>query len=126
MIKLKCIAKKVDLGNGRKFTAYYSPMKLIVKGEEDKGKQVKGITVRFSKECDTKGFTGGFLYVEDDQIYAPFRYEIKQTPTGKQYPFIYIKKISKFENFKIEKTETPLQDSFELDDVEEKTKEEVK
>ena len=126
MIKLKCFTKKVDLGKGRKFTSYYSPMKLIIKGEEDKGKQITGVTVRFAKECDLKGFTGGFLYVEDDKIYAPFKYEIKTTPLGKQYPFIYIKKISKFENFKIEKTETPLQDSFELDDVEEKDKEEIK
>ena len=121
MLKIKIIAKEVTLERGRKFYSFWTPMKLIVKGEESKGKQIKGVTVKFNKELNiTSLYKGGFIEVDEKELYAPYIYEIKTQGNGdKVYPFVYIKNINKITPFKSNKEHFNLQDSFETDELEE-------
>ena len=81
-------------GKKRKFTAYYTKMKIIVKGEESKGKQEKYLTVKFRKEVNTQGIKRGYLIINNpDNLNAPFIYSIeKDEETGKDvYPCVWVR-----------------------------------
>lgn len=81
-------------GKKRKFTAYYTKMKLIVKGEESKGKQEKYLTVKFRKEVNTQAIKRGYLIINNsDNLNAPFIYSIeKDEETGKDvYPCVWVR-----------------------------------
>ena len=86
---------KVLLSKKTKFPSYWTPVKIVVKGEETKGAQEKGLTIRFSKEADKKlpvDFKGGILEVKGEHINFPYVYEIKRGEDGEDdYPFVYIK-----------------------------------
>lgn len=86
---------KVLLSKKTKFPSYWTPVKIVVKGEEEKGQQEKGLTIRFSKEADKKlpvDFKGGILSVKGENVIMPFIYEIKHGEDGEDdYPFVYIK-----------------------------------
>lgn len=88
---------KVLKSNKTQFPSYWAPVTIVVKGEEEKGAQKKGLNVYFSKVADKKlpvDFKGGIIEVKSEDINAPYIYEIKQTDEGKDdYPFIYIKDI---------------------------------
>ena len=77
------------------FPSYYTPVAIVVKGEEEKGEQKKGIKVLFSKVADKKlpvDFNGGILEVKGTDVNMPFVYEIKTNENGEDdYPFVYIK-----------------------------------
>lgn len=77
------------------FPSYYTPVMIVVKGEEEKGEQLKGLKVLFSKESDKKlpvDFKGGILEVKGEDINFPYIYEIKTNDKGEDdYPFVYIK-----------------------------------
>lgn len=77
------------------FPSYFTPVMIIVKGEEDKGEQSKGLKVVFSKEADKKlpvDFRGGILELKGEDVNYPFIYEIKKNEDGEDdYPFVYIK-----------------------------------
>ena len=77
------------------FPSYYTPVAIVVKGEEEKGEQNKGIKVLFSKTADKKlpvEFNGGILEVKGTDVNMPFVYEIKTNENGEDdYPFVYIK-----------------------------------
>lgn len=77
------------------FPSYYTPVKIVVKGEESKGEQEKTLKVVFSKEADKKlpvDFKGGIVEAKGTDVNYPFVYEIKKTEEGKDdYPFVYIK-----------------------------------
>ena len=81
------------------FPSYFTPVMIVVKGEEDKGEQKKGLKVVFSKEADKKlpiEFKGGILQLKGEDVNYPFIYEIKKNEDGEDdYPFVYIKN---FEN----------------------------
>lgn len=86
---------KVLLSKKTNFPSYWTPVKIVVKGEEEKGQQEKGLKVVFSKEADKKlpvDFKGGVLEVKGENINFPFIYEIKHGDNGEDnYPFVYIK-----------------------------------
>ena len=77
------------------FPSYFTPVMIVVKGEEDKGEQSKGLKIVFSKEADKKlpvDFKGGILEVKGEDVNYPFIYEIKKNEDGEDdYPFVYIK-----------------------------------
>ena len=77
------------------FPSYFTPVMIVVKGEEEKGEQSKGLKVVFSKQADKKlpvDFTGGVLEVNGENINFPYVYEIKTNDNGEDdYPFVYIK-----------------------------------
>ncbi|MBO7696332.1 MAG: hypothetical protein J6T10_27155 [Methanobrevibacter sp.] len=77
------------------FPSYFTPVMIIVKGEEEKGEQQKGLKVLFSKEADKKlpvDFKGGIFELKGEDVNVPFVYEIKTNAKGEDdYPFVYIK-----------------------------------
>ena len=89
-MKIKVLkSKKTD------FPSYWTPVHIVVKGEEEKGAQAKGLNVYFSKGADKKlpvDFNGGILEVKGTDVNMPFVYEIKTNENGEDdYPFVYIK-----------------------------------
>lgn len=80
---------------GRTFRSYWAYMNIIVKGEEEKGKQRKSITVSFLQGVDHSKITRGVL---DADIDAPFIYQVRpDEKTGKdRYPTIWVKHINSF------------------------------
>ena len=76
------------------FPSYYTPVTILVKGEEEKGEQAKSLKVLFSKEADKKlpvDFKGGIIELKGEDINYPFVYEIKKKDGKDDYPFVYIK-----------------------------------
>lgn len=76
------------------FPSYYTPVTILVKGEEEKGEQAKSLKVVFSKEADKKlpvDFKGGIIELKGEDINYPFVYEIKKKDGKDDYPFVYIK-----------------------------------
>lgn len=95
IIKSK-IAKSKD--GKKKFRSFRTPMKLLVAGEEEKGKQIKEVTVKFVSEVDTKNITHGKLtcYVKD--LGFPRKYEITENEKGeKEYPVVWVRAYKSFE-----------------------------
>lgn len=87
-IKIKVITKEHTTKDGkRKFKTYYTPCKILVKGEEEKGKQLKFLNVKF-KDGKTPKYKVSILVAT---AYVPYIYEIKEDENGnKNYPFVYI------------------------------------
>lgn len=94
-MKIKVLLSKKQTKEGRTFVSYFTPCNIVVKGEESKGPQAKGITVKFSKESEKKlpvDFKGGIITCDAKSVYAPYVYEVKTNAEGKkEYPFVYIK-----------------------------------
>ena len=90
-MKIKVLkSKKTD------FPSYWTPVHIVVKGEEEKGAQAKGLNVYFSKGADKKlpvDFKGGILECKGEDVNAPYVYEIKHNDETdeNEYPFVYIK-----------------------------------
>lgn len=91
-MKLKVLKSKKS-----KFPSFFTPVKIVVKGEEDKGAQEKTLNVYFSEVADKKlpvGFKGGIIECKPEDINAPYVYEIKtnkKDATKLDYPMVYIK-----------------------------------
>lgn len=94
-MKIKVLKSTKTTSDGRKFTAYWTPVTIVVKGEEEKGAQEKGLNVYFSAGAEKKlpvDFKGGILECKGEDVSAPYVYEIKKDEDGKDnYPFVYIK-----------------------------------
>lgn len=91
-MKIKVLKSKKS-----KFPSFFTPVKIVVKGEEEKGAQEKTLNVYFSELADKKlpvGFKGGVIECKGENVNAPYVYEItpnKDDPTKKNYPMVYIK-----------------------------------
>ena len=95
IIKSKMIKSK---DGKKKFRSFRTPMNLIVVGEEEKGKQVKDVTVKFTSDVDSKNITYGKLtcYVRD--LGFPSKYEVTEDENGnKVYPTVWIRGFKSFE-----------------------------
>ena len=94
-MKIKVLKSIKKTSDGKEFPTYWTPVHIVVKGEEEKGAQAKGLNVYFSKGADKKlpvDFKGGILECKGEDVNAPFVYEITQDEDGKDnYPFVYIK-----------------------------------
>lgn len=123
-VKLLLMSKKQKLSNGKSFKKFFTYMDIEVKGEEEKGLQLKSITVLFDEKVDTKNFTRGILTVEENDMDIPYRYEIKEVTkkdgtTGLSYPHIYIKKVISYEERKPKSTgQFNLMDEAETEETE--------
>lgn len=92
---------KVLKSNKTQFPSYFTYVKIVVKGEEEKGAQEKSLNVYFSEGADKKlpvGFKGGIIECKPENINFPYVYEIKKgkKPDGTEcddFPFVYIKDI---------------------------------
>ena len=111
IIKSK-MAKSKD--GKKKFRSFRTPMRLIVVGEEEKGKQVKDVTVKFVSDVDTKNITHGKLTCFVRDIGFPRKYEVTENEKGeKEYPVVWIRAYKSFEE-----TEYDVENPFVTDEVE--------
>lgn len=97
------VVKYIDgKGKERSFRAFTTKMNILVKGEEDKGKQLKYLTLKFRKTCNVDNIKRGYLIVERDKINAPFIYEVKQNISdegvdlGKEYPVVWVREYKEY------------------------------
>lgn len=98
--QIKVFSKVVKLDNGKTFRSYWTHMNVLVKGKENKGKQLKSVTVKFRKNIDTTNITNGVI---TGDINFPFVYEIIEDTFGnKTYPTVWIRSVDKYEPLKEE------------------------
>lgn len=100
MLELLLKSKKKTNQNGAEFRTYFTDVMILVKGEEDKGKQKKTLTVKFDKAVDTRNIIRGIVKVEEKDIDLPFKYQVKEKDGKESYPTIYIRKIASYEERK--------------------------
>ena len=97
-IKLLLKSKKKTTSDGKKqFRTYFTSVLILVKGEEEKGKQRKTLTVRFDESVNTKDLVRGIVTVEEKDIDLPFKYQVQQKDGKDTYPYIFIRKIKSYE-----------------------------
>ena len=87
---------KVLKSKRTEFPTYWTPVTIMVKGEEDKGLQEKTLNVKFTKIADKKlpvDFKGGQIVIKDPKnINFPYVYEVKQDEDGEDiYPEVWIR-----------------------------------
>ncbi|MBO7716231.1 MAG: hypothetical protein J6S85_21885 [Methanobrevibacter sp.] len=133
MQKLLLKSKKKKAKNGAQFRTFFTDVMILVKGEEEKGKQKKTLTVKFDKTVNTSELVRGYLTVDDKDIDLPFKYQVLKREDGSDsYPVIYIHKYEKYEEkrgnstitFLTEEDETE-ETAIDEDEVEEVEDEEV-
>lgn len=93
-MKIKVLKTTKTTKDGKSFVSYFTPVMIVVKGEEEKGEQQKGLTLNFSKQAEKKldvNFNGGILECKGEDVLMPFVYEIKQKDGKDVYPNVYIK-----------------------------------
>ena len=110
LVKMLLMSKQQTRADGKsKYRKFFTYMDIEVKGEEDKGLQLKSITVKFDKTIDTSKFIRGIITLDENDYDAPYRYEVKEEvqPDGtvkQKYPHIFIKKIVSYEDRKPKST----------------------
>lgn len=87
---------KVLKSKQTEFPSWWTPVTILVKGEEEKGLQSKGLQVKFTKVADKKlpvDFKGGSIVIDNpEHINFPYVYEIKKTEDGEDvYPVVWIR-----------------------------------
>lgn len=91
-LKIKIYKKEVNSSNGRKFPTYFTKVKMVKKGEEDKGRQEVWLNVKFRNNVATSNLRSGTLVVDASQINMPFTYEIVKDEKGKDvYPTLWVR-----------------------------------
>ena len=97
-IKLLLKSKKKTTSDGKKqFRTYFTSVLILVKGEEEKGKQRKTLTVRFDESVNTKDLVRGIVVCDEKDIDLPFKYQVQHKDGKDTYPYIYIRKIKSYE-----------------------------
>lgn len=102
MLKIKLIAKQKQTKEGKKFVVFYTFMNLPVRGEEEKGLQLKAVNVSFTADCNNAGTIkrSGTIYVNEEDIDIPSIYSVREDKNGKKkYPSLWIHSFEKFEEY---------------------------
>lgn len=87
----------------KKWIEFRTPMMLVVKGEEEKGKQKKWVTVRFDESINTKELSRGILTLKVADISFPKVYEVTKDEDGKmKYPVVWINAFKEFREVELE------------------------
>lgn len=78
----------------RKFRVYWTRMRLLVEGQEDKGKQDKSVQLKFSKDCPNVSniTSSGVLVVPEDKFSAPYKFRT----TDDYYPVVWVNEFAEF------------------------------
>lgn len=101
-ICLKVLSTKVSIekdGKKKSFLRYFAPVKMVVKGEEESGKQKKKVTVKFTEDVELPKNARFFMLTVDtekDQISCPRIWEVKEKEDKDgnkvlEYPVIWIR-----------------------------------
>ena len=98
LIKIMITKRNQKSADGKKkFVIFRTKMNLIVKGEEEKGKQPKWVTVKFPSDVDTKELTRGLLTVKVADISFPRIFEVVEKEDGsKEYPVVWVREYKEF------------------------------
>ena len=99
LIKIFVVSAK-GKSKDKTFFNYRTRMNLTVKGEEDKGLQVKSVDLKFRQTAEIKGiklgkdYIRGYLYCKPENVDAPHIYEVKEDAVDgslkKKYPAVWI------------------------------------
>lgn len=98
LIKIMITKRNQKTPDGKKkFPVFRTKMNIVVKGEEEKGKQPKWVTVKFPSDVDTKELTRGLLTVKVADISFPRIYEVVEDENGKkEYPVVWVREFKEF------------------------------
>ena len=106
-MKIKVLSSEQTTKDGRKYTSYFTPVKIMVVGEEEKGLQEKNMSVGFTKVAEKQlpvDFKRGII---DGDINHPFVWEITYDEDGKpQYPVAWVRSINSITPVKARKKNT--------------------
>ena len=105
LIKLMVVRRnRKSEKNGQKWVSIRTKMNLIVKGEEEKGKQEKWVDVKsYDETYPTDKLTRGIVRVYVRDINFPKVYEITEDENGKKkYPVVKIFTIQDFTPVELE------------------------
>ena len=99
LVKIRVYRGKAIQKGKNKIATYYTKMMIIVKGEEEKGKQLKSVTLKFTSDVDNKNITSGMLTAIVKDVSFPRVYEITiDEETGKKvYPTVWVRSYKSFE-----------------------------
>lgn len=116
-IEITKLNKKSKDGK-KKWVEFRTPMSLTVKGEEEKGKQKKWVTVKFDESINTKELSRGVLTVKVADISFPKVYEITEDEDGKKkYPVVWINAFKEFREVEREIENPFLTDEHDTEEV---------
>lgn len=106
LLKIKVLSKKKTIttkdGKERTIRDYFTPCKIKVKGEEEKGKQEKYLTVKMTQKVELPKNCNYFVAIVDvakGHVSIPNIWEVKTNEkTGKiEYPTLWIRGYEKIE-----------------------------
>ena len=117
-VKLLLKSKKKKAKNGAQFRTFFTDVMILVKGEEEKGKQRKSLTVKFDKAVNTTNLIRGYLTVDEKDIDLPFKYQVLKREDGSEsYPIIFIRKYENYEEKRGNSTITFLTEEDETEET---------
>lgn len=101
-VKFLLMSKQETTKDGRKFRKYWTSMDIVVKGQEDKGQQLKSLTVKFGQDVETKNFVRGIITAEEKDVHVPYKWEItkkidKNGVEKEHYPVVYVDRIISYD-----------------------------
>lgn len=102
LVKIMIYCGKTHGDGKKKFRTFYTKMNLLVKGEEEKGKQNKSVTVKFTSDVNSKNISRGLLTCTVKDVGFPRVYEITEEKqedgsVKKIYPVVWIRGYKSFE-----------------------------
>ena len=122
LVTIRVFRGKTRQYGKKKIPSFYTPMMIVIAGEEEKGKQRKNVTLKFVSDIDTKNITSGRLTCVVKDIGFPRKYEVvdKLDEDGnpivdengvvkKDYPCVWIRAYKSFEEIESE-VENPFLD----------------
>lgn len=120
LIKIMITKRNQKSKDGKKrYSIFRTKMNLIVKGEEEKGKQQKWITVKFPSDVDTKELSRGLLTVKVADVSFPNVFEVTQDENGKDvYPVVWIRAFKEFRSIEREVENPFITDEFDTEETE--------
>lgn len=120
LIKIMITKRNQKSKDGKKkYSIFRTKMNLIVKGEEEKGKQARWITVKFPSDVDVKELSRGLLTVKVADISFPSVYEVTQDENGKDvYPVVWVRAFKEFRSIEREVENPFITDEFDTEETE--------
>ena len=123
LVKIRIYRGKPIKKGKNNIPTYYTKMNLVKKGEEEKGKQLCNVTVKFTSDVDSKNITSGLLTAVVKEVGFPRIWEVteEQQDDGsmkKVYPTVWIRGYKSFEEVERDIENPFVTDEEETEEVE--------
>lgn len=123
LVKIRVYRGKAIQKGKNKIPTYYTKMNLLVVGEEEKGKQLKSVTLKFTSDVDSKNITSGLLTCVVKNVGFPRKYEIideiqEDGTVKKVYPTVWIRGYKSFEEIEMDVDNPFVTDEEETEETE--------